>query len=984
MDWFNKLRGKDRNEPSARSAEGRIESALRSGATSLDLKWLSLSAVPESLRQLIQLEYLDISGNDGITSLPEWIGELSQLRSLDISGNQLTSLPESIGQLSQLQTLNLSHNQLSSLPESIGQLTQLQSLDIGENELNSVPGWIGQLTRCKLLSFYKNRLRGLPDSIASLESLETLSVGGNPITTLPDSTSRLVNLRNLCLSRTLITSLPSCVRALTRLEYLSVGSTSLVELPEWIGGLPQLKGLEAINNEETFIVVWGDTFKSWKTLRKEKPGSPGSLEILPESLRDLSVLQELYLHGNPGLGIPSEVLGPTWEETNAHGETARKQPAKPKDILDYYFRTRGGSRPLNEAKLILVGRGGVGKTCIVNRLVDHRFDASEKKTEGICITQWPVKLGGEEVRLHIWDFGGQEIMHSTHQFFLTQRSLYMLVLNGRSGGEDADAEYWLQLIESFGSDSPVIVVLNKIKEQPFDLNRRALQHKYPDIREFIETDCADQTGLATLDGAVRRETDRLDGLRDRFPTAWFKIKDRLAGMKENYLSFEQYQELCTQLGEQEPEAQERLAGYLHSLGVALNFKDDPRLRDTHVLNPRWITNGIYKTLNSAKLAAQKGVLRLTDLAEILDAKDYPRSKHLFLLDLMVKFELCFEFPDERNRYLVPELLDKQEPDLKGEFQPEQCLNFQYHYNIVPEGLLPRFIVRTHILSAGQARWRSGVALEFEGNRALVKADARDRKVTVSVTGLLEGRRRLLAVIRSDFEAIHRDIKKLQVEEMVPVSGRPEVVTPYSKLRVLEQKGKARFDEVIGDDVVELDVQAMLNGVDLEGTRRRPPSPQREQAVRVFISYSHEDEISRAKLETHLKLLQRQGMISVWTDRKIAGGEEWKDKIDENLETAAIILLLVSADFIASDYCYDKEMKRALERHEAGKAKVIPVIVRDVDWQPAPFGKLEALPKDGKPVTEWGQREDSAWKDIAAGIRKVAEQVGGAAPTSLSG
>ena len=111
-----------------------------------------------------------------------------------------------------------------------------------------------------------------------------------------------------------------------------------------------------------------------------------------------------------------------------------------------------------------------------------------------------MKLNGEEeARLHIWDFGGQEIMHSTHQFFLTQRSLYLLVLNGREGGEDADAEYWLQLIESFGGESPVIVVLNKIKEHPFDLNRRALQQKYPGIRAFLQTDCADKTGLAELD-----------------------------------------------------------------------------------------------------------------------------------------------------------------------------------------------------------------------------------------------------------------------------------------------------------------------------------------------------------------------------------------------------------------------------------------------------------------------------------------------------
>jgi len=184
---------------------------------------------------------------------------------------------------------------------------------------------------------------------------------------------------------------------------------------------------------------------------------------------------------------------------------------------------------LNEAKLILVGRGAVGKTSIVQRLVDDRFDPNEKKTEGIQITEWPLRLHDyEDIQLHIWDFGGQEIMHATHQFFLTQRSLYLLVLNGREGGEDADADYWLKLITSFGGDSPVIVVLNKIKEHPFDLNRLALQQKYPLIRGFIKTDCADGTGIIELRKAIERETDHLEDLRAAFPASWFTIKDQLA------------------------------------------------------------------------------------------------------------------------------------------------------------------------------------------------------------------------------------------------------------------------------------------------------------------------------------------------------------------------------------------------------------------------------------------------------------------------
>ena len=157
---------------------------------------------------------------------------------------------------------------------------------------------------------------------------------------------------------------------------------------------------------------------------------------------------------------------------------------------------------------------------------------------------------------------------------------------------------------------------------------------------------------------------------------------------------------------------------------------------------------------------------------------------------------------------------------------------------------------------------------------------------------------------------------------------------------------------------------------------KPPrvvKPEPGKPLRVFISYSHKDKRLRPELENHLKLLQRQGVIAVWTDRKIAAGEEWKGKIDDNLESADIVLLLVSADFLASDYCYDVEMTRALERHNAGKARVIPIILKAVGWQSAPFGKLLALPTDGKPVMLWTDRP-SAWTDVEAGIRTVAEQI----------
>jgi len=136
---------------------------------------------------------------------------------------------------------------------------------------------------------------------------------------------------------------------------------------------------------------------------------------------------------------------------------------------------------------------------------------------------------------------------------------------------------------------------------------------------------------------------------------------------------------------------------------------------------------------------------------------------------------------------------------------------------------------------------------------------------------------------------------------------------------------------------------------------------------LFFSYSHQDEQLRDKLEIHLSALKRQGLIDTWHDRRILAGDELDGAIAQNLEAADIILLLVSADFLASAYCYDVEMQRAIERHHAGEARVIPVILRPCDWRDAPFGGLMAAPKDGRPVTSWPDL-DEAFLDVVQAIK----------------
>ena len=142
---------------------------------------------------------------------------------------------------------------------------------------------------------------------------------------------------------------------------------------------------------------------------------------------------------------------------------------------------------------------------------------------------------------------------------------------------------------------------------------------------------------------------------------------------------------------------------------------------------------------------------------------------------------------------------------------------------------------------------------------------------------------------------------------------------------------------------------------------------------VFISYAHEDQALLKELEKHLATLRRQNIIASWYDGAIIPGEEWEHQIIEHLNSAQIILLLVSADFINSDFCYGIEMEQALARQDADQARVIPIILRPVDWNAAPFAKLQALPSGSKPVTRWPTHDD-AFLDVVQGIRKAIDDL----------
>jgi internalin A len=425
-----------------------------------------------------------------------------------------------------------------------------------------------------------------------------------------------------------------------------------------------------------------------------------------------------------------------------------------------------------------------------------------------------VQVNNKDVRLNVWDFGGQEIYHATHQFFLTKRSLYLLVCNCRVNEAKNRIEYWLKLIESFGDKSPVIIVGNKKDEQPLDINRKALQEKYPNIKAIIETSCPEGDGIAELRTAILEQVADLKEVYDLLPLSWFEVKEQLEAMTEDFISYNKYLNICHTKNITTDQDQEQLIDLLHNLGLVLNYRKHPLLKDINVLKPSWVTEGIYALLSDDTLKTEtKGIFTPADLSRILDRARYPSDRHQYLIDLMKQFELSFALDCHPPRFLIPGLLPKDEPEatnLKGE-----TLEFQYHYRVLPASIMSRFIVLTHEKIHNHTYWRSGVMLEYQQhqetyNIARIRADTEDKIISIAISGRKETRRLFLGILRDVFNKIHNSFANLELTECVPVPNHPELKPlDYRDLLIQEDMGEPTI--IIPQLRLKLDLRQLLDG-----------------------------------------------------------------------------------------------------------------------------------------------------------------------------
>lgn len=712
--------------------------------TTLYLTGNQLTQFPLEITELTNLTTLDLSGNPQI-QLPSEITELRNLTTLYLTGNQLTELPPEILELKNLTALNLSCNQLIQLPPKISELTNLTVLILGYNQLTQLPPEITELTNLTILELSGNHLTQLPLEITELRNLTTLSLSNNQLTQLPPKITELKNLTTLNLFDNQLTQLPPEILKLKNLTALNLSENKLKELPSEIKELKNLTELELSGNQ---------------------------LIQLPIEITELTKISKLTLSENP-------LISPTPEIASMGVEAVYSYLKQPKTTEN------------NEAKLILVGDGEVGKTCLANRLITDKFE-EDKITEGINISEWITSSpdsGNSKIKLNIWDFGGQEIYHSTHQFFLTERSIYLLVWNARKKTMDYNngIYYWLHTIEAFGKDSPIILVMSKMNESDDDLNMKDLRSKFPQIKgDLIKIDSEDGKGISVLKEKIRETAWSLPLMRNPWIDSWYRVRKRLEELNKNCIAYNEFYKLCISEG-----LNDRniciLDKNLHELGVILHFKDRIALKNIVILKPEWATGAFYKILSSKSVLDNEGILPLSELNQIWDKETYPPEIYPQLIELMNKFELAYQLPDKTS-YLIAELLPKDEPDnFEWDAKDDLCFYCCYDY-FLPPGITTRFIVRMHQNIEKKENgmplcWRKGAVLEIQYSRALVRMKPDEKQIEIRIKG--NNKRGALGAICNELDQINASIKKINVSKKIPCNCSENCPKKYSYEELLK-------------------------------------------------------------------------------------------------------------------------------------------------------------------------------------------------------
>lgn len=884
--------------------------------------------------------YLDL-GNCGLIEVPEGLGECVWLERLVLSGTWWEW--ESNGTWEQRVTTNFeggdAHpNHIFEVPECFSRLSNLKSLvldGVGGHNFDFLS--LQHLKYLEELDLRANRISDL-NSLRHLKKLKRLYLRNNKVFDL-ESLADLTDIEILDLRFNAIQNL-SPIAKLGKLRQLWLNSNPVGSLaPITISTHPDLAILDIrhtlISNLEPILPYI-------------KKGIPSHW---------MWEIGEGIFTGNcPYSNPPPEIV--------RQGNSAILRYFEEQDRLRQTHGADNALIKVREAKVMLVGQGKAGKTTLRRKLEnpDAPMPAPGDTTRGIEITRLDERMPhtGEPLRLNVWDFGGQDIQHYAHQFFLTGNSLYALVTNERIQ-DSVHLPYWLNIIEMLGKKSPVVLIQNKDGGHCQSLKDEAgIRARFANVHNRVfQTDLSlakNEAEFAALRNKIVELASELPHIEREYLRSFNDLREKLeaeADQEKHYLRWDDYLALMPELGE---DLMRDYANALTFLGVCQYFPHDALLADYVFLRPKWLIDALFELLLHPNLEASRGHFSENDTRAIWKGPEY-RSMHGLLVRMMKEFELCYRVEGDGENYIVPQRLPGQNNSYG--WKPERDIPVQFRYKFMPKGILTRLICRLHPRIEydpvqGQQVWNDAAIFALPDGKGRVFAREVYSENIIELRASGEKHAEMLNEVIRKMEDINRDAKydNLQVEKMVPCPcaecrESPTEERHFFKFSVLEKAldknlpglrcdkslDEVRIDEIFGKSGVKKPAMHHRDGP--EGDLGAEPS-----TLRVFISYSHAQRdyfpIFKKDFEQYARIPGFD--IEVFADDEIPIGSDWDKHLQNKVAGCDIMLLLVSQEFLNSKYIKEMEFGAAMERLKGGA----DLLVAPVYFAPCFFDDDEVL------------------------------------------
>ena len=434
------------------------------------------------------------------------------------------------------------------------------------------------------------------------------------------------------------------------------------------------------------------------------------------------------------------------------------------------------AKPLNELKVVFLGDGGAGKSHTIARLLKddaQTEDFPDISTPGIVIHDKTYSINGRNIKVHFWDFGGQEILHSMHRMFLTERTLYVVMLNVRDGNQDERARYWLHNLRSFANGAPVLLVLNQMDmNKNASINESDLRKLYPGLTQIVKLSTLKYSDAEFHDQFTKvllEQIGSMNILEYPFIPSWKRLKEKLQNMKENYIKGKIFREYCDNSGVTGSDTVRRdLLNWFSDLGVSFCYSGSAELEDYVVLRPDWITNAIYIILFNKVQSVKNGLVSHDTIYQMLSSADteevrrtvaaatYAQEEVDYVLNVFRKFRLSFQVENENTEFL-PMLCDANATAASAEYEDDpNALEFRMHYEYLPNNVIHRLMVERRAELDQNNVWLFGARFVCgeTGRSAVVKTEGNLLRILVRAEKDPRDPQRYLDELKDNLERIN--------------------------------------------------------------------------------------------------------------------------------------------------------------------------------------------------------------------------------------